>query len=68
MKVERTPEEQEMVDRLKSAMFEMALVVLTALAILAWILAQMAQVKSHHRERRERRMAHRRNAALEPSP
>ena len=68
MKVERTPQEQEMVDRLKSGMLEMALVVLTALAVLAWILAQMAQVKSHHRERRDRRMAHKRNPALEPSP
>jgi flagellar biogenesis protein FliO len=67
MKAERTPQEQEMADRLKSGMLEVALVILTALAFLAWILARMAQARSHHRERRERRKALRRNPAPEPS-
>ena len=68
MKVERTPEEQEMADRLKSGMLEVAFVVFTALAIFAWILALMAQARSHHRERRERRAAAKRKPSPEPSP
>jgi hypothetical protein len=58
MKVERTLEEQEMADRLKRAMLEVAFVVFTALAVLGWILGRTAHARSHHREKRERRMAH----------
>ncbi len=53
MKGELTPEAQEMVDRLKSGAFEVALMALAALAFLAWILARMAQTRSRHRREEE---------------